>query len=69
MQFVMCPLPGVIVIEPDVHRDPRGFFLETYHAERYGANGVPVGFVQDNHSLSTRGTLRGLHLHLLEPQG
>jgi dTDP-4-dehydrorhamnose 3,5-epimerase len=69
MRFVTCPLPGVIVIEPDIHRDPRGFFLETYHAERYRAGGVPVGFVQDNHSLSTRGTLRGLHLQLHEPQG
>ena len=69
MQFVTCPLPGVIVIEPDVHRDPRGFFLETYRADKYAANGVPVGFVQDNHSSSTRGTLRGLHLQLHEPQG
>jgi dTDP-4-dehydrorhamnose 3,5-epimerase len=69
MQFVTCPLPGVIVVEPDVHRDPRGFFLEAYHAGRYQAHGIPMGFVQDNHSLSTRGTLRGLHLQLQEPQG
>jgi len=69
MQFTMCPLPGVVVIEPDVYRDPRGFFLETYHAEKYRANGVPLAFVQDNHSLSVRGTLRGLHLQLRKPQG
>ena len=69
MQFITSPLQGVIVIEPDVHRDSRGFFLETYHAEKYRANGVPLAFVQDNHSLSARGTLRGLHLQLRNPQG
>jgi len=69
MQFTACPLEGVVVIEPDVYRDPRGFFLETYHAGKYRANGVPVAFVQDNHSLSVRGTLRGLHLQLRKPQG
>ncbi len=69
MQFTTCALPGVIVIEPDVYRDPRGFFLETYHAEKYRANGLPLAFVQDNHSLSAQGTLRGLHLQLRRPQG
>ena len=70
MQFITCPLPGVVVVEPDVHRDGRGFFLETYHAEKYGANGlVPLAFVQDNHSLSAQRTLRGLHLQLRKPQG
>jgi dTDP-4-dehydrorhamnose 3,5-epimerase len=54
-------LPGVLVIEPVVHRDHRGFFLETWRAERYAEAGLPVGFVQDNHSRSARGTLRGLH--------
>ena len=69
MRFSACPLQGVVVIEPDVHRDPRGFFLETYNAKRYRANGVPLVFVQDNHSLSARDTLRGLHLQLRKPQG
>jgi dTDP-4-dehydrorhamnose 3,5-epimerase len=69
MQFITCALPGVVLIEPDVHRDPRGFFLETYHETKYRANGVPGTFVQDNHSMSSRGTLRGLHLQLQNPQG
>jgi dTDP-4-dehydrorhamnose 3,5-epimerase len=69
MKFTAGPLPGIVVIEPDVRRDPRGFFLETFHAENYRAYGVSLSFVQDNHSLSTRGTLRGLHLQLHKPQG
>jgi dTDP-4-dehydrorhamnose 3,5-epimerase len=54
-------LPDVLVIEPRVHRDDRGFFVETYHAQRYHDLGIGVGFVQDNHSRSVRHTLRGLH--------
>jgi dTDP-4-dehydrorhamnose 3,5-epimerase len=54
-------LPDVLIIEPRVLRDDRGFFVETYHAPRYRAAGVDVAFVQDNHSRSVRGTLRGLH--------
>jgi dTDP-4-dehydrorhamnose 3,5-epimerase len=54
-------LPEVLVIEPRVFRDDRGFFVETYHAPRYRAAGIDVAFVQDNHSRSARGTLRGLH--------
>jgi dTDP-4-dehydrorhamnose 3,5-epimerase len=62
-------LPGVLVIEPVVHRDQRGFFLETWRSERYAEAGLPVAFVQDNHSRSARGTLRGLHYQVEEPQG
>jgi dTDP-4-dehydrorhamnose 3,5-epimerase len=69
VRFVPAVIPGVVVIEPDVHRDPRGFFLETYHAEKYQAGGVPGVFVQDNQSRSTGGTIRGLHLQLRHPQG
>ena len=69
MKFVPTAVPGVIIIEPDVHQDRRGFFLETYHAEKYRAGGIPDVFVQDNHSRSTRGTIRGLHLQLTRPQG
>ena len=69
MRFVATPLPGVIQALPDVHRDARGFFLETYHAPRYREGGIPDAFVQDNHSRSTRGTLRGLHLQLPNAQG
>jgi dTDP-4-dehydrorhamnose 3,5-epimerase len=57
------------VVEPDVHRDARGFFLETYHQPRYAAGGINAVFVQDNHSRSGRGTLRGLHAQLKHPQG
>ena len=69
MKFVPASIPGVIVIEPDVHQDRRGFFLETYHVEKYRDGGIPDVFVQDNHSRSMRGTLRGLHLQLKRPQG
>ena len=69
MRFVQTDLPGVLVIEPDVHQDPRGFFLETYHAAKYRAGGIEAPFVQDNHSRSIRGTLRGLHLQPGRPQG
>ena len=54
-------LPDVLVIEPRVHRDDRGFFVETYHAQRYRDAGIDAVFVQDNHSRSVRDTLRGLH--------
>lgn len=69
MKFVPTSLPEVLLIEPDVHRDGRGFFLETYQAEVYRAAGVDRPFVQDNHSRSVRNTLRGLHLQLRRPQG
>jgi dTDP-4-dehydrorhamnose 3,5-epimerase len=69
VRFVPTAIPGVIIIEPDVYQDPRGFFLETYHAEKYRAAGVEGPFVQDNHSRSIAGTLRGLHLQLRHPQG
>ena len=57
------------MIEPAVHRDGRGFFVETYHADRYREHGIDGPFVQDNHSRSTVGTLRGLHLQLRRMQG
>ena len=69
MKFVPAELAGVIVVEPDVHRDSRGYFLETYNAQKYKAGGVEGPFVQDNHSRSMAGTLRGLHLQLRRPQG
>jgi dTDP-4-dehydrorhamnose 3,5-epimerase len=62
-------IPGVLVIEPDVHADGRGFFVEAYHAERYRQHGIDGPFVQDNHSRSVAGTLRGLHLQMRRPQG
>jgi dTDP-4-dehydrorhamnose 3,5-epimerase len=69
MRFADTEVAGAIVIDPVVHRDPRGFFIETFHAEKYAAAGLPSLFVQDNHSLSAGGTLRGLHMQILKPQG
>ncbi len=69
MQFVKTALSGVILIEPDVHRDTRGFFLETYHQRKYAEGGIPGVFVQDNHSHSLKGALRGLHAQRTTPQG
>ena len=61
MKITNTQLPGVVIIEPDVFGDSRGFFMETYHKERYMATGIDTEFVQDNLSFSTKGTLRGLH--------
>jgi dTDP-4-dehydrorhamnose 3,5-epimerase len=69
MKFLSTDLPGVVLIEPDVYRDKRGFFLETYHADKYRAAGIDGIFVQDNHSHSVRGTVRGLHAQRHRPQG
>lgn len=55
------PLPGVLCLEPDVHRDERGFFLESFNRESYREAGIDVEFVQDNHSRSRRHVLRGIH--------
>ena len=59
----------MVLVEPVVHRDARGFFLETYHRAKYAEGGITAAFVQDNHSRSARGTLRGLHAQLRRPQG
>ena len=69
MRVTPTDLPGVLIIEPVVYGDDRGFFVETYHASRYNEHGIKGPFVQDNHSRSTFGTLRGLHLQLQHPQG
>jgi dTDP-4-dehydrorhamnose 3,5-epimerase len=69
MQVLQTKLPGVVIIEPKVFRDERGFFLETYHARRYSEAGLELPFVQDNHSRSGKDTLRGLHFQRTKPQG
>ncbi len=69
MKFLPTQLPGVLIVEPDVHRDQRGWFLETYQVRKYQEGGIPLPFVQDNCSSSVRETLRGLHLQLRRPQG
>lgn len=62
-------LPGVVIIEPRVFDDKRGFFLETFHSKQYAEQGIEKTFVQDNHSHSSKGILRGLHYQLNYPQG
>lgn len=69
MNVVSTKLAGLLVIEPRVFADARGFFMETFHAERFEQQGLPYRFVQDNHSRSARGTLRGLHYQVEHPQG
>lgn len=69
MKFLPTEIPEVILIEPDVYRDARGFLLESYHEAKYREGGIDVRFVQDNHSSSGRGTLRGLHAQLEPAQG
>ena len=68
MQRIETSLPGVFELRPVVHRDARGFFIETYHKAKFADIGIADGFVQDNHSRSTKGTLRGLHYQLHHPQ-
>jgi dTDP-4-dehydrorhamnose 3,5-epimerase len=68
MRLVETSLAGVVIVEPVVHRDARGFFLEVYHQEKFRALGIDVRFVQENHSRSVRGTLRGLHWQWRRPQ-
>ncbi|HET9062602.1 MAG TPA: dTDP-4-dehydrorhamnose 3,5-epimerase [Candidatus Binatia bacterium] len=62
-------IPDVLVIEPKVFGDARGFFLESWNAKAFAEAGVPAAFVQDNHSRSPRGVLRGLHYQIRQPQG
>ena len=64
MKFTPLAIPDVILIEPKVFEDKRGFFFEFYHAELFRKNGIGVAFVQDNYSRSSKGTLRGLHFQI-----
>jgi len=72
MNIIETVLPGVLIVEPAVFGDARGFFLEAFQKYRYQAAGIPgegLEFVQDNHSRSSKGVLRGLHFQLENPQG
>ena len=69
MKVVETSLPGVLIIEPKIFPDARGFFVETYNKDRYVNNGILPEFVQDNLSFSTRGVLRGLHYQNPHAQG
>ncbi len=69
MKVMPTSIPDVLIIEPDLFGDERGFFMETWHAEKFSAHGITLPFVQDNHSRSQHGVLRGLHYQLTRPQG
>jgi dTDP-4-dehydrorhamnose 3,5-epimerase len=68
MKIITTPIDGLLVLEPDVFRDERGFFLETFHEQKYKDLGIKSKFVQDNLSLSSKGILRGLHFQYRHPQ-
>ena len=69
MKFSTTELPGVMIVDPDVFRDDRGFFLESWRMDKYAAGGIDATFLQHNQSRSTRGTVRGLHAQRTHPQG
>ena len=69
MEVVQTPIEGVVLIRPQVWGDERGYFVETWQKDRYAAAGIDLPFVQDNHSRSTFGILRGLHYQKARPQG
>ena len=70
MQIIQTSLPGVLIIEPKVFGDARGFFFESFNARRFAElTGITTPFVQDNQSRSARGVLRGLHYQIRQPQG
>ncbi len=69
MNIIETAIPGVLIIEPRVFGDARGFFMETWNAAGFAAGGLDLSFVQDNHSRSQKGVLRGLHFQNPGPQG
>lgn len=68
-EFIKTPLEGLVVVKPTVFGDDRGFFMETYHKEEFAKAGIDKEFVQDNHSKSSKGVLRGLHFQTENTQG
>ena len=69
MDFGATAIQGVIILKPKLYEDERGFFMETYRAEYFNPPGITAKFVQDNHSGSAQGVLRGLHYQIQRPQG
>ncbi|HQN63365.1 MAG TPA: dTDP-4-dehydrorhamnose 3,5-epimerase [Flexilinea sp.] len=69
MDFIPLSIPDVILIQPDVHRDERGFFFESWQKNKFAKAGIDQEFVQDNHSRSSKDVLRGLHYQIRQPQG
>ena len=68
IKVTKCPIEGLYIIEPAVHGDHRGYFMETYSQRDMEENGIRINFVQDNQSMSTKGVLRGLHFQKNFPQ-
>ena len=68
IKYIKTDIPGVMLLEPKVFKDSRGFFMETFHQNKYAEVGIDHAFIQDNYSHSTQGTLRGLHYQLKHPQ-
>ena len=68
MNIILTSLEGLLIIEPDVFGDARGYFLETYHQQRFQSAGLDTNLVQDNLSFSKKDTLRGLHFQITHPQ-
>lgn len=69
MKVIKTEIPDVLILEPKVFGDDRGFFMETWHRQKFADAGIDYDFVQDNHSSSIKGTLRGLHYQIKQPQG
>lgn len=69
MKIIESAIPNVLIFEPAVHGDERGYFMETFRDSFFSDRGIEVNFVQDNQSKSVQGTLRGLHYQLQHPQG
>jgi dTDP-4-dehydrorhamnose 3,5-epimerase len=69
VRVIKTTIPEVIVLEPSISHNSRGYFLETYQQQKYAEIGIPQLFVQDNQSYSTKNVLRGLHFQLQHPQG
>lgn len=69
MRFLPTEIPDIVLIEPDIYGDERGFFMQTYHLKEYAQAGISAEFVQDNYSGSRQGTLRGLHYQIQQAQG
>jgi dTDP-4-dehydrorhamnose 3,5-epimerase len=69
MNIIETAIPGLLIIEPKVFGDDRGFFMESWNAKTFAAAGLDLNFVQDNHSRSSRGVLRGMHYQQPNPQG
>jgi len=69
MNVIKTSIPDLLILEPRVFRDERGFFMESWNRQKFAEAGLDLSFVQDNHSRSTRGILRGLHYQIRHPQG